>query len=71
LIKYDEEIFAGSEEAIIPVIWHLINMLGGKVVISPDPKFWDDNIPSDAGLVMYKEDDKIILAAERLDTSDN
>jgi hypothetical protein len=67
MVKYDEEIFEGSEGAIIPVIWHLINMLGGKVVIPKDGEFWDENIPSDASLVMYLEDGKMILAAERLD----
>lgn len=67
MIKYDEEIFDGSPEAVIPVVWWLIHLLGGKVVIPEDANFWDSNIPKDASLVMYKEDGKMILASERLD----
>ena len=69
MIKYDAEIFEGNEDAAISVIWWLISLLGGKVVVPIDDEAWNENIPDDASLVLYKEDGKLILEAERLDQS--
>jgi hypothetical protein len=71
LIKYDEEIFDDNESAVIPVIWWLLHLLGGKIVIPTEPEFWDTNLPEDASVVMYKENDQMILAAERLDNGNH
>ena len=68
--KYDGEIFEGSEEVMLPMIWWLVHLLGGKIVVSQDTKFWDDNLPEDRSLVLYKEDGQVYLAAERLDVED-
>jgi hypothetical protein len=65
-IKYDEEIFEGEDlEVPLTIIWWLINDLGGKVEIQGED-FWE-NLPRDRHLVMYKEDGRVILEAERLD----
>lgn len=76
MIKYNDEIFDYMEEdsdkeIAIAIIWWLTHLLGGKVVISQDRDFWDDNLPSDRSLVMYKEDGQVILAAERLDRAED
>jgi hypothetical protein len=70
-IKYGDEIFSDAPEAQVPVIWWLVHLLGGQVVIPEDAQFWLDNYPKDASLVMYKENGKMILAAERLDEAGN
>lgn len=67
MIKYDGEIFEGSD-AHLDVLWWAIHLLGGEIVIPEDTKFWDDNFPDDAILTMFKRDGKLILAAERVST---
>ena len=66
-IKYDDEIFDHDEHLTLSVVWWLVHLLGGRVVISQDGNFWDENLPNDRSLVLYKEDGNVILAAERLD----
>lgn len=67
MIKYNEEIFEGDTEAAVAVVWWLVSLLGGKIVVPIDEESWNNNVPNDASLVMYKEDGKLIMEAERLD----
>lgn len=70
MIKYDGEIFEGADSLTLAMLWWLVHLLGGKVVISQEEDFWDANLPFDRSLVMYKENGQVILAAERLDSTD-
>jgi hypothetical protein len=69
MIKYDHEIFEDNSDASMTMIWHLLNLLGGKIVVPLDEQFWNSAIPKDASLVLYKQDGEMILEAERLDNS--
>lgn len=69
MIKFDDEIFDHSEDVTLAVIWWLTHLLGGKVVISQDVSFWDEHLPTDRSLVLYKEHGQVVLAAERLDVA--
>ncbi len=70
MIKYDGEIFEGADDVTLAMLWWLVHLLGGKVVISQEEDFWDDNLPFDRSLVMFKENGQVILAAERLESTD-
>jgi hypothetical protein len=63
-----EDIFRSDTE-IEAVMWHLLNLLGGKVTIPTDSDFWEGAIPEDGDLrvILRKEDDKLVLVAERRD----
>ena len=63
-----EAIFTRDVE-IEAVMWHLLNLLGGKVTIPTDSDFWDGAIPEDGELrvVLRKEEGKLVLVAERRD----
>jgi hypothetical protein len=62
-----DEIFETGWEAEI-VIWHLLNLLGGKVTIPDDPEFWNTAVEPDTEhrIVLRKEDGKMVLVAEKL-----
>jgi len=61
-----EAIFTRDAE-IEAVLWHLLNLLGGKVTIPTDSDFWDGAIPEDGELrvVLRKEEGKLVLVSER------
>jgi hypothetical protein len=63
-----EDIFRSDTE-IESVLWHLLNLLGGKAVIPTDVDFWNNAIPADGDyrVVLRKEDGKLVLVAERRD----
>lgn len=69
-VAYDSEIFDEDPIVMRGVIWWLLGQLGGKVEVPTDEKFWLATYPEDASLVMYKEDGKIYLEAERLDNAE-
>lgn len=69
MIKYNEEIFEGDEGAVVSIVWWLISQLGGKIEVPTDALTWDQLVPPDHSLIMYKEDGKLIIEAERLDRS--
>lgn len=69
MIKYNEEIFEGDEGAVVSIVWWLVSRLGGKIIVPTDALTWDQLVPPDHSLIMYKEDGKLIIEAERLDRS--
>jgi hypothetical protein len=62
-----EEIFE-SDAQLESVLWHLLNLLGGKITIPDDSEFWESNVPADGEhrVVLRKEDGKLVFVAERL-----
>jgi hypothetical protein len=70
MIKYNEEIFEGEgPETFASIVWWLVSRLGGKIIVPTDALTWDQLVPPDHSLIMYKEDGKLIIEAERLDQS--
>lgn len=65
-----DEIFETDDEVEI-IIWHLLNLLGGKIVIPDEPEFWDAAVEPDTAhrIVLRKENGKMILVAEKLEWS--
>ncbi len=42
--------FEATPEESRTIIWWLVHLLGGRVTIPTDDKFWNDNMPEDIRL---------------------
>lgn len=61
------EPFDADPEEAEQIIWWLVHLLGGKVTIPTDDKFWDDNLPQNIRLsVDHDENGNPVLVAEQL-----
>lgn len=55
-----------SDEELETIIWYLLYLLGGKVVIPTEGKFWIENVPDgpDRRIILRKENGDLVLVAE-------